>query len=246
MSSQRKIARYNRAMTTASQFRIIEIPGFSEPFSSISHLLAAGVFLILGTILVFRHRHSSLRVTGLAVFITGVVFTLSMSGVFHMLTPGSASRDVLQRLDHAAIFFLIAASFTPLHLLLFKGIARWGFLLLIWTCAITGLTLKTIYFNDIPEWLGLSFYLALGWLGAVSAILLYRTRGFRFIKPLLYGSLAYTFGALIDFNQTPILIAGVLGPHELFHVGILFGVGFHWAFVVRAAECHRTPSMSAI
>jgi predicted membrane channel-forming protein YqfA (hemolysin III family) len=211
-------------MTTPSQIRIIEIPGFSEPFSSMSHLLAAGIFLILGTILVFRHRHSSLRVIGLVIFITGVIFTLAMSGVFHLLTPGSTSREVLQRLDHAGIFFLIAASFTPLHLLLFKGIARWGILVLVWTCAITGLTLKSIYFNDIPEWLGLTL---------------------QFIKPLLYGSLAYTFGALIDFTQTPILIAGVLGPHELFHVGILFGVGFHWAFVARAAEHHRTRTMSA-
>lgn len=232
-------------MTATSQLRILEIPGFSEPFSSISHLLAAGIFLTLGAILVFRHRHSSLRLIGLVIFGTAVVFTLAMSGVFHLLTPGSVSRNVLQRLDHAAIFFLIAASFTPLHLLLFKGIARWGILLLVWTCAITGLTLKTIYFNDIPEWLGLSFYLSLGWVGAVSAILLYRTRGYQFIKPLLYGSLAYTLGALIDFIQTPSLVVGVLGPHELFHVGILFGVGFHWAFVARAAEYHRTQSMSA-
>ncbi len=226
-------------MTDPSQFSIIDIPGFSEPFSSMSHLFATGIFLTLGIILIYRHRHSSLRVTGLVIFILGVIFALAMSGVFHLLTPGTTGRDVLQRLDHAGIFFLIAATFTPLHLVLFKGITRWGILLVIWTAAITGLTLKTIYFNDIPEWLGLTLYLSLGWVGGLSAVLLFRRFGFQFIKPLLYGSFAYTVGATLDFIRAPILIAGVLGPHELFHVGVLLGVGFHWAFVARAVEHHR-------
>jgi channel protein (hemolysin III family) len=227
-------------MTTSTPFRIIDIPGFSEPFSSLSHLLAAGVFLILGIRLIVQHRHSGLRVTGLVIFIVSVIFALAMSGVFHLLTPGTSGREILQRLDHAGIFFLIAATFTPLHLVLFKGIARWGILALVWICAITGLTLKTIFFHEIPEGLGLTLYLSLGWVGALSAILLFRRFGFHFIKPLLYGSLAYTVGATVDFIRAPILIAGVLGPHEIFHVGVLLGIGFHWTFVARAAAHHRT------
>jgi channel protein (hemolysin III family) len=154
-----------------------------------------------------------------------------MSGVFHLLEPQGSARDVLQRLDHAGIFFLIAGSFTAVHGILFRGIWRWGMLLLIWAIAITSITLKTIYFHDLSEWLGLSLYLGMGWLGAITGVLLYRRFGFVFIKPLVYGALAYTAGAVIEFIRMPVLIPGVIGPHELFHIAVLIGLGYHFAFV---------------
>ena len=102
------------------------IPGFSEPFSSLSHLLAAGMFAALGLYLLYRNGGNRGRILGLSVFVFSCVFLLSMSGVFHLLQPGGAGRDVLQRLDHAAIFVLIAGTFTPLHMMLFQGWRRWG------------------------------------------------------------------------------------------------------------------------
>ena len=212
------------------------IPGFSEPFSSLSHLLAAGVFLVLGIWLVRLGRGHAGRVASLIIFTFSVVFLLAMSGVFHLLEPGGTGRMVLQRLDHAGIFMLIAGTFTPVHANLFKGGWRWGMLLVIWTIAITSITLKTIYFNDIPEWFGLSLYLCLGWFGAISGILLYRRYGYAYIKPLLYGALAYTIGAILEFIRRPVLIPGVIGPHELFHIAVLFGIGFHFAFICRFAQ----------
>ncbi|NIR95541.1 MAG: DNA-binding protein, partial [Gammaproteobacteria bacterium] len=62
----------------------------------------------------------------------------------------------------------IAGTFTPIHGLLFTRSLRWGILLLIWAIAITGITLKSIFFNDIAEWLGLTLYLGLGWVGALT------------------------------------------------------------------------------
>jgi len=210
---------------------IIPIYGFSEPFSSISHLFAAVIFLFLGIRLIYRERDSLIKITSLSIFIFSSVFLLSMSGVFHLLEPLSSARDVLQRLDHAGIFFLIAGTFTAVHSILFRGIWRWGMLLLIWTIAITSITLKTIYFHDMPEWLGVSLYLGMGWLGAITGILLYRRFGFVFIKPLVYGALAYTAGAIMEFIRLPVLIPGVIGPHESFHIAVLIGLGYHFAFV---------------
>src|SRR5262245_46256180 len=121
---------------------LIPIPGFTDPFSSISHLLGAACFAFLGAILVLKGRRAA-RLAGtspaahalpLAIFALAAIILLSMSGTFHMLQHGRA-RDVLQRLDHAAIFVLIAATFTPIHSILFRGRWRWGMLTLIWTCA---------------------------------------------------------------------------------------------------------------
>jgi channel protein (hemolysin III family) len=212
---------------------LISIPGFSDPFSAISHLLGVLVALYYGVKLIrlTTGQHGLLIAVSVSVFVFTVVFLLSMSGGFHLLEHESMGRAILQRLDHAGIFALIAGTFTPIHCILFKGFWRWGFLLLIWALAITGITLKTIFFNEFAEWLGLVFYLGLGWLGILSAYLTHRLHGFSIIKPLLYGALAYTAGASLEFLQLPTVISGVIGPHELFHIAVLVGITWHWQFV---------------
>src|SRR5207248_3057414 len=131
--------------------------------------------------------------------------------------------------------------------LLFHGWLRWGPLVLVWAAAITGITLKTIFFEDLAEWLGLSFYLTLGWFGVFTAILLVRQYGFTFIKPLFWGGLAYTVGGIMDFNRWLTILPGVMHPHELFHLDVLMGAIFHYQFVWQFAKgtersiqaCHR-------
>ena len=63
--------------------------------------------------LLLRSRGCHGRLYSIGIFIFSVVFLLSMSGVFHLLEPGGEPRSVLRRLDHAAIFTLIAGTFTP-------------------------------------------------------------------------------------------------------------------------------------
>jgi channel protein (hemolysin III family) len=217
------------------------IPGFEEPFSSISHLCGAGVFLILGILLLHRAGPSWSRRISLGVFAFSCVFLLSMSGVYHLLELDGTPRAVLQRLDHAAIFVLIAGTFTAAHGILFRGPWRWGMLILIWSAAITGITLKTVFFETVPEFLGLSLYLVLGWIGAFSGSILWRTFGFSFVRPLLGGGLSYTLGAVSEFLRWPVLIEGVFGPHEIFHVAVLAGIGYHWRFVRSFAAAEWRP-----
>jgi channel protein (hemolysin III family) len=214
---------------------LLSIPGFSEPFSSLSHLAGAVVFAWLGVFLVLRGRGSAGRMVSLAVFAFSCVLLLSMSGVYHLLSPSGVPRYVLHRLDHAAIFILIAGSFTPVHAILFRGPWRWGMLAAVWTMAITALTLKTVYFDAMPEWLGLLLYLGLGWFGLVSGVAMARRFGFRFIRPVVWSALAYTFGALADFLHWPELVPGIFGAHELFHLAVLAGIAFHWKFILGVA-----------
>ena len=164
-------------------------------------------------------------------FVISGVFLLAVSGVYHLLEQQGVSRAVLQRLDHAGIFALIAGTFTPVHSILFTGFWRWGFLITIWALAIAGITLKSIFFNQLAEWVGLVAYLGLGWLGILSAYLTHRLHGFTIIKPLLLGALAYTAGASLEFLRLPVVISGVIGPHELFHIAVLAGLAWHWQFI---------------
>jgi len=224
---------------------MLSIPGFSDPVSSLSHLAAAVAFAILGFFLVAGGRGDARRVASLVVFAASCVLLLALSGAYHLLTPETTARSVLLRLDHAAIFVLIAGSFTPVHAILLRDRWHWRLLACIWGAAIVGLTLKTVYFDTVPPWLGLAMYLGLGWLGLISTIALARRSGVRFVLPLVWGALAYTIGALVDFLSWPVLVAGVVGPHEIFHLAVIAGIAFHWAFIRRIAGAERAVFLDA-
>lgn len=187
--------------------QIYAIPGFAEPVSSLTHLAGAGVFFCLSPFLLRRRGQSAGRFIALLIFGFSCVFLLSMSGVYHLLPKDAVGRLVLQRLDHAAIFVLIAATFTAVHSVLFSGTWRWAVIVLVWVTSATGITLKTVFFSTTPELLGLTIYIALGWLGFISGVALWRRYGFSFIKPLLNGGVAYSVGGVLEFFQQPILLS---------------------------------------
>jgi len=215
---------------------MLSITGFSDPVSSITHLGGAVVFAILAAALLRRSGGDRARVISLSVFAVSCVLLLGLSGAYHLLSPDTAGRAVLKRLDHAAIFVLIAGSFTPVHTILFRGALRWGMLSGIWAAATAGVIVKTVYFDVMPEWLGLTMYLGLGWLGVISATALARRYGWRPLQLVLWGALAYTAGALTEFQRWPLLMAGIVGPHEMFHLAVLGGIACHWAFIAGIAS----------
>jgi channel protein (hemolysin III family) len=214
---------------------VISIPGFSDPMSAMTHLLGSGVFAVLGFFLVRKGRRAdgsgwNWRMTGLAVFVFAAVAQLGISGAYHILQPGLTPRWVMQQIDHTAIFILIAASFVPVHAILFEGWRRWLILLILFSLAATGITFNFLYLNGLPEIAGLTFYIAMGWVGAYSGYALYRRYGWGFIRPLVWGGIAYTLGGAIEFLRQPVLIEGVVGAHELFHLAVLAGLSFHFRF----------------
>ena len=224
---------------------MLSIPGFSDPVSSLTHLAGAVVFAILSAFLIARGRGDARRVMSLVVFAFSCVLLLSFSGVYHLLSPGTTARGVLMRLDHAAIFVLIAGSFTPVHVILLRDLWHWHLLAWIWALAIVGLVLKTVYFDATPEWIGLLMYLGLGWQGVISTVALARRSGVRFVLPLVWGALAYTVGAVAEFLGWPVLVAGIVGPHEVFHLAVLAGISFHWAFILGIAGDDRARVLDA-
>jgi channel protein (hemolysin III family) len=163
----------------------------------------------------------------LGVFIVAAALLLVCSGGYHMLELG-ADRRLMQRLDHAAIFTMIAGTFTAIHGVAFRGRWRGTFLLIVWALALTGLALKTIFFDDIPESVGLVLYLGLGGVGGLSAWGLWRSFGWAGARALIWGGAVYSTGAAYDFFRGPALIDGVIGAHEVFHLSVVIGMLLHW------------------
>lgn len=222
----------------------IEFLGFSEPFSSWSHLLSAPIFLALSFQLIRRGQGNAWRTASLVVYCFSVVFLLSMSGVYHLLEQGGVAKDVLRRLDHAGIWTLIFATFTPIHTILFKGFWRLGILSIVWTIGITGLVLEVIFMHSIPEWVTLSFYLGLGWVGFLSALQIHKKRKDISAKPMIIGGIAYSIGAVFDFTRWPVIFTGVFAGHELFHIFVIIGISCHWAFIKEIASLGISKNLS--
>lgn len=232
---------------------LIAIPGFADPVSSLSHLVGAAVFAALTVPLMRKAKRTpggatTGRIVSLAVFSFSAVLLLSMSAVFHLLAFGSPARQIFQRLDHAAIFVLIAGTFTPIHAIMFRGPWRWGMLTFIWTVAMFGITLKSIFFRETPEVLGIALYIAMGWVGAVSGIVLARRDGIATIIPLMLGGIAYTVGAVIEGVNPRPLIAGIVRSHEIFHGAVLIGLALHWWFVwsIAAVASPQSPPTESL
>ena len=163
------------------------------------------------------------------------VLLLTLSSFYHMLWP-SDLRDLMKRLDIAAVFVLIGGSMTPVHMILFRGFHRWAPLLLVWTTALSGIVMRMFIYKDLSLVMGTSLFLVFGWGGAITGFVLWRHYGWRFIEPFVWGGVAYTIGAIVIGFHWPVLIAGVIGPHEIWHIAVLAGLGFHWQFIWRIAD----------
>lgn len=211
----------------------------ADPFSTYSHALGAIAAAFFGIFLIRKGLRRTSNKWGataaLAVFVLSAIVLLSASALYHALPPLARARAVFLRLDHAAIFVLIAGTFTPLHAIAFRGFMRWGILAFIWACAAVGIAIKTVFFHDIPYWVGVTAYLAMGWVGALSMALLWRRDSLRRVSPLILGGLAYTAGALCEFTNQPNPWPGVINAHEVFHVAVLVGLACMWMFIRRLA-----------
>lgn len=213
----------------------VPIAGVREPFCSFSHVIGACIFTLLAILLVRRGRGDRLRMISLGIMAYVCIQTLIVSSIYHSLWPGP-SRELMLRIDVAGIFLVIAGCLTPVHVILFTGMERWAPLGVAWMTAIGGATLRMWYFDSLPSVAGIALFLMFGWGGAVTAFVLWRRHGWNFIQPAVFAGLSYTAGAVILLLHQPMPLQGVIGPHELWHLAVLAGLGLHWRFVFKFAD----------
>jgi hemolysin III len=104
-------------------------------------------------------------------------------------------------------------------------------LLLVWTTAATGITLRSVFPNSLPSVAAIGIFLLMGWGGLIAFHLLWKRYGYSFVRPLLWGGVAYTVGVIILELNWPKPMPGVIGSHELWHLAVLIGLSLHWKFV---------------
>lgn len=214
----------------------LAIPGISDPVSSLTHLFGAVIYGFAAIWLLRRSIKDSLHFGSIVVFVGAAVFLLTMSGLYHMVDRDGPYRTVLERLDHLGIFLLIAGTFTPAITIIFTSSLRRWLLASIWGATFTAIMIRLCFFDSISHAQGVMLYLFIGWTGVFPVAMVWKRYGTEFVMPLLMGALVYTFGGIFEAIGEPVVLPGIMGPHEQFHIAVLLGVGMHWYFMHQIAS----------
>jgi len=169
------------------------------------------------------------QLVAFGVFGLSLIALYAASALYHLLPLSPSGVARLRRLDHMAIFVLIAGTYTPFCLLALDGGWRWGLLALIWGLALCGVLLKLLWM-DASRWLSVVLYLGMGWVAVIAAPALFRAVPPDGITWMLAGGLVYSAGALVYGLKRPNPVPGTFGFHEVWHLFVIAGSACHfWA-----------------
>ncbi len=144
------------------------------------------------------------------------------SSTYHVFTTSPRARRIMQSLDHAMIYVLIAGTFTPVCILAMTGSARWVVLAWMWAGALVGMALTILALERFHK-VTFAMYLVLGW-SALAALpaLLGRPEHLTLV---IAGGVLYTVGAILFGLKRPALVPDSFGYHEVWHLlGVTAGV----------------------
>jgi hemolysin III len=194
-------------------------------------------FAALGVALVATAPSGTARAAAV-IFAGSVALTFGVSALYHRVTWRPAARRLMRRLDHSAIFVLIAGTYTPYGLLVLAGAWRFSVLAVVWIGAALGIAQSLLWVNR-PKWLTAALGITLGWAGVVAFPQILDVTGLVGASLLLAGGVLYTLGAVVYARSRPDPAPTVFGYHELFHVLTILAAAAQYAaiafFVLPAA-----------
>jgi len=164
------------------------------------------------------------------------VYALSLAALFWVSSTyhrGSWSVEEFarwQRRDHAAIFLLIAGTYTPYSVLVLGGALRLSMLIVIWSGAAVGILVK-LYRVDLHVLSGV-MYLGLGWAGIVIFPRFVRALTRAELILTVTGGVLYSIGALVLALHRPKLFPRTFGYHELWHAATAAAATCHYVAVL--------------
>jgi len=159
------------------------------------------------------------------------IFLFSASFLYHSKKVSENDTSIWRKLDHSAIFFLIAGTYTPICFFYLEGKMKWGILIAQWSLVIAGTVFK-LFFLNAPRIIGTGIYLLMGWIVIIPISSLVHTMPHTALLFLAAGGISYTIGAVIYAIKTPNPVPGFFGFHEIFHIFIIGGAMFHLTMVI--------------
>jgi hemolysin III len=169
-------------------------------------------------------HHNPRQIVSYSVYGVTLVLLYGASTAYHGVSLPRAKR-ALRVLDHAAIYLLIAGTYTPFALISLRGVWGWSLLGIIWALAASGVVFKIFFIGRFPR-ISVVLYLAMGWLALVAGRQLFAHLPAEGLALLLAGGLCYTLGVLFfAFDHKRF-------HHAIWHVFVLAGSVCHFFAVV--------------
>ena len=209
----------------------------SEKIAAYSHCATIPIIAIGSLVLVVLAMGDvSTQIVSVVYGLSGI-FLFSASFMYHSKKQMENDKTIWRKLDHTAIFFLIAGTYTPLCFLYLDGKMRWGILIAQWSLVVLGTLFKFLFINA-PRALGTIIYLLMGWLVLVPIATLVKTMPRTVFIYLVAGGLSYTVGAIIYACKRPNPRPGFFGFHEIFHLFISGGAILHLVMLIDGVTHH--------
>jgi len=199
------------------------------------HFHQAAFFSALGASAILIANSVSLGGKGLlAVIVYSIALNtlFAVSALYHRPQWSDKARAVMRKLDHVAIFFIIAGTSVPLCLLGLGGELGQNLLIIVVLACSLG-ALKEFFWIKSPKWLTAILYVGVSWVIVPYSPELLSALGMLNFCFLIIGGVLYTAGAVFYAIKRPNFFPKVFGYHELFHVMVIFGAISHFILVYR-------------
>jgi hemolysin III len=204
------------------------------------HAGAAVLAAVGGTYLVVLSSGDRPRQLSMLVYGAGLTLLFAFSAVYHLRTWGAKVREaILRRIDHANIFVLIAATYTPLAFNMFSGWWRVGILGAVWGAALVGVV-AAIAGVQLHRWARAGLYVGMGWIALAAVGQISDALPWPAIGLLTTGGVLYSAGALFYAGRWPDPWPRFFGYHEVFHLlTIAAAVAFYVVVLVYVLPAPR-------
>jgi hemolysin III len=166
------------------------------------------------------------------VYGASLVILFGTSALYHRPMWSPPARARMRRLDHAAIFVLIAGSYAPMGLLALPPASGHRLLAFAWGGCLVGL-LKATLWPHSPRWITAASYLAVGWAAVVELRAMGAVLGAFGSALMLAGGICYSVGAIAYARKRPDPWPATFGYHEIFHALVVLAAGLHFGALGR-------------
>jgi len=195
----------------------------------VSHEIAAA-FAFTGGIALMRMANGPRGKIAAVVYGLSLFTLFTISALYHRPRWSRRLYVIMRRLDHAAIFVLIAGTYTPICLMV-PSAGGMKLLAVAWAGALAGVVFS-IVLPHAPKALFATLYVALGWAAIPVMPALATALGPVGIALVAGGGVVYSLGALIYALQRPDPFPKVFGYHEIFHLLVIVAAAFHYTVVL--------------
>jgi hemolysin III len=202
-----------------------------EPVNSLTHWAGAFLALVGLIVLLIVGWGRPVKIISLLVYGISLIFLFSASATYHMVRVKEKTLEIFRKIDHAAIYCLIAGTYTPFCMNAFSGFWKWGMLSIIWSLALIGILVKVFYIGA-PRWLNAGIYLLMGWLCIAAIGQMLAVLPVWVISWLIAGGVIYTLGAVVYITRIFNFIPGIFGFHEIWHIFVILAAVAHFVAVL--------------